>query len=92
MAEYHVGCGLFGIYAGKLNKDKTKWLDKREVTTEAVDSVLQWMVGQIKEGESTYGITAKLRNGKYVQMEVEVTDECPKGAKGLLAEAEKETG
>ncbi len=34
MAEYHVGCGLFGIYAGRLNKDKNMWVSKSDVTDE----------------------------------------------------------
>lgn len=28
MAEYHVGAGAFGIYAGTLNKNKTLWQNK----------------------------------------------------------------
>ena len=28
MAEYHVGCGAFGIYAGTLNKKKDRWQNK----------------------------------------------------------------
>lgn len=35
MAEYHVGCGIAGIYAGTLNKQGTEWLNKSEVTEEA---------------------------------------------------------
>lgn len=32
MAEYHVGCGAFGIYAGTLNsKNKNLWQNKSEV-------------------------------------------------------------
>lgn len=36
MAEYHIGLGAFAIYAGRLNKDKTMWLDKSDVTEEAI--------------------------------------------------------
>ena len=36
MAEYHVGCGVFAIYAGTLNKSKTLWQNKSECTDEAV--------------------------------------------------------
>ena len=42
MAEYHVGCGMFGIYAGTFKKTLSKkaqeqgwrgeWQDKSEVT------------------------------------------------------------
>ena len=32
MIEYHVGCGVFGIYAGTLNKNGDKWRNKSDVT------------------------------------------------------------
>ena len=41
MAEYHVGCGVFGIYAGVLNKKKDMWQNKSEVTKEATHAVAQ---------------------------------------------------
>lgn len=40
MAEYHVGCGAFGIYAGTLNKQKTMWQNKSDVTEEARQAVI----------------------------------------------------
>ena len=49
MPEYHVGCGLQFIYAGKLNKNKTDWADKSEVTQEAYTAVFQ----HIKEDMET---------------------------------------
>lgn len=49
MAEYHVGCGAFGIYAGTLNKNKTMWQNKSEVTDEAVSAVAQFL---LQEDES----------------------------------------
>ena len=42
MAEYHVGCGAFAIYAGTLNKKGNKWLHKSDVTSEAFDAVAQY--------------------------------------------------
>ena len=44
MSEYHVGCGAFGIYAGILNKNKTMWKNKSEVTNEALDAVAQYLL------------------------------------------------
>lgn len=44
MAEYHVGCGVFGIYAGTLNKKGDMWLHKSEVTHEAMSAVAGHMV------------------------------------------------
>lgn len=46
MAEYHVGCGLAGIYAGTLNKKKDRWVNKSDVTDEAVSAVAQYLLEQ----------------------------------------------
>ena len=53
MAEYHVGCGLFGIYAGTL-KNPNEWRNKSEVTSEALDSVAQYLLTNHKEVRFTY--------------------------------------
>lgn len=42
MAEYHVGCGIFAIYAGTLNKKGNMWLYKSDVTDEAFNAVAQY--------------------------------------------------
>ena len=45
MAEYHVGCGAFGIYAGTLEpKNKSMWRNKSDVTEEAIEAVRDHMV------------------------------------------------
>lgn len=45
MAEYHVGCGAFAIYAGTLNnKNKNLWQNKTEVTDEATSAVAQYLL------------------------------------------------
>lgn len=44
MAEYHVGCGITGIYAGTLNKTKTMWVNKSDVTDEAIGAVAQFLL------------------------------------------------
>lgn len=41
MAEYHVGCGAFAIYAGTLNRKKDMWQNKSDVTEEATHAVVQ---------------------------------------------------
>ena len=49
MAEYHVGCGAFCIYAGTLNsKNKTLWQNKSDVTQEAVSAVAQYLLQENK--------------------------------------------
>ena len=48
MAEYHVGCGTFGIYAGIFKKDN-EWRNKTDVTHEALCAVAQYLLFQGKE-------------------------------------------
>ena len=48
MAEYHVGCGAFAIYAGTLNsKNKSLWQNKTECTDEALCAVRDYMVQEL---------------------------------------------
>lgn len=83
--EYHVGLGLFGIYAGRLSrKDKTAWLDKSNVTDEAIKAVIGYMTMQIKDGENAYALALKTKSGKYVRLKVEQTEHCPEWAKELF--------
>lgn len=44
MAEYHVGCGNFGIYAGILKKNGEEWKDKSHVTDEAMCAAAQYLL------------------------------------------------
>ena len=51
MAEYHVGCGAFGIYAGTLNsRNKNLWQNKTECTDEALCAVRDYMVQELLGG------------------------------------------
>lgn len=49
MAEYHVGCGAFGIYAGRLNKKGDMWVSKSEVTDEVLSSAFDYLYYNKKE-------------------------------------------
>ena len=50
MPEYHVGNSVFNnIYAGTLNKDKTKWVNKSDVTNEAIAAVFEWFMTHMEE-------------------------------------------
>ncbi len=44
MAKYHVGCGITGIFAGTLNKTNTMWVNKSDVTNEAINAVAQFLL------------------------------------------------
>lgn len=55
MAEYHVGCGLAGIYAGTVNpKRPYEWRSKSDVTKEAEAAVAQHLLLGGKEFRFTY--------------------------------------
>ena len=47
--EYHVGCGLFGIYAGRLNKQKNMWVSKSDVTQEVLNCAFEYLYTNKKE-------------------------------------------
>ena len=79
MAEYHVGAGLFGIYAGILNKDKTSWRSKTECTDEVINSVRDYMVDDLLGGlncskGNKSGYSWKLKDGRTVILEVRIEE------------------
>lgn len=80
MAEYHVGCGAFGIYAGRLNKSKTEWVgEKSEVTDEAIvavrDNMIQELLGGLDCSKATSsGWEWTLKDGRIVELRVTIKD------------------
>lgn len=81
MAEYHVGCGLSGIYAGTVKKNGYEWLNKSEVTKEAIIAVIGYMYFEMPEGEKSYAYAVKMKDGKYARLKLEVSETCPEWAK-----------
>lgn len=80
MAEYHVGCGTFGIYAGTLNpKNKSMWQNKTECTDEALGAVRDYMVDELLGGISCSKATSSgyewtLKDGRTVELRVTIKD------------------
>lgn len=76
MANYHVGCGVFGIYAGRLNKDKSMWIDgaRTEVTDEAICAVRDYLLMQIENGKNSFGYEWTMKDGKTVQLAVKIKE------------------
>lgn len=78
MTEYHVGCGIAGIYAGVL-RNKNEWKDKTECTDSAIVAVRDYMVDQCLDGingnRTTGGYQWKLKDGRIVQLIVKIIDE-----------------
>ena len=56
MPEYHVGCGMAGIYAGTISKPG-QWKTKSPVTDEALRAVAEYMMRRIEKGHEAYEIT-----------------------------------
>lgn len=82
MAEYHVACGLAGIYAGTFRKNKTdEWLNKSDVTNEAINAVVNYMYCKIPNDSNRFAYGFKMRDGKYVRLLIESADKCPEWAK-----------
>jgi len=54
MANYHVGCGITGIFAGTLNKTNTMWVNKSDVTDEAIKAVAQFLLEREEELKFDY--------------------------------------
>lgn len=63
MAEYHVGCGIAGIYAGTLNKKGDKWVNKSDVTDEAIKAVAQYFLEHDEALEFNY-------HGKHYRLSI----------------------
>ena len=80
MAEYHVGCGAFDIYAGTLEPhNKSLWKNKSEVTDEAIEAVRDYMVSDLLGGFSCSKATSsgwewKLKDGRYVELRITIKD------------------
>lgn len=81
MAEYHVGCGAFAIYAGTLNsKNKSLWQNKTECTDEAINAVRDYMVDNCLGGircskANSDGYEWTLKDGRIVELRVTIKDD-----------------
>ena len=61
MAEYHVGCGIAGIYAGTVKANGEEWKDKSIVTDEAIRAVRDYLCNELhgKPGSNVIEWTRK---------------------------------
>ena len=69
MAEYHVGCGAFEIYAGTLNKKGNLWKNKSVVTEEAINAVALYLLEneeavKFKYKGNSYCLAVTVENGE----------------------------
>ena len=81
MAEYHVGCGAFGIYAGTLNsRNENMWQNKTECTDEAICAVRDYLVQELLGGldckkATSNGYEWTLKDGRAVELRVTIKAE-----------------
>ena len=81
MPEYHVGCGIAGIYAGTIKKPG-EWKTKSPVTDEALRATAEYMMGKIEKGHEAYEITWTNRTtGKKIVLTCNVIEPHPKEGK-----------
>lgn len=71
MSDYHVGCGIAGIYAGTMKKNGYEWINKSDVTDEAISAVAQHMFYKIPKGENRFGYKFKMFDGSKIKLIVE---------------------
>lgn len=80
MAEYHVGCGAFAIYAGTLSgRNKNLWRNKTECTDEAICAVRDYMVDELLGGirtpkSTTGGYEWALKDGRVAELRVTIRE------------------
>lgn len=80
MAEYHVGCGAFAIYAGTLHpKNKNLWQKKSDVTDDALCAVRDYMIQELLGGldctkTQSSGYEWTLKDGRIVELLVTIKD------------------
>lgn len=71
MAEYHVGCGIAGIYCGTVKKNGEEWLNKNECTEEATNAVRDWMCSEfLRDGKTSGGWEWTKKDGTVIQMNI----------------------
>ena len=70
MAKYHVCCGIAGIYAGTTNKTNTMWVNKSDVTVEALGAVAQFLL-EHEEAAMTFNYEGKRYMLAVIQIENE---------------------
>lgn len=68
MANYHVGCGIAGIYAGTLNKKGNMWTNKSLVTNEVLNCAFEYLYTNEKEFRAT------IDGKRYAMRIVPITD------------------
>ena len=79
MAEYHVGCGMFGtIYAGTMMQQRKDglqmWRNKSDVTSEAVEAVMEHFITEMeRDNKNEIQEAWSVRGGKTLKVTLELS-------------------
>lgn len=79
MAEYHVGCGMFGtIYAGTMMQQRKDglqlWRNKSAVTQEAIEAVIVHFIMEMERDDKNKVQKAwEVRGGKTLKVTFELS-------------------
>ena len=74
MAEYHVGCGIAGIYAGMVKANKEEWRSKSLVTDEAINAVRDFLLDELHGNCGTNSREWTRKDGKTVTLMIKVEE------------------
>lgn len=79
MGDYHVGCSeITGvIYAGRAKTCPSgmQWIDKSEVTDEAIGAVVAKMLYEMKKGDTSFGYRLKLTDGRHCRLRIDMEEQ-----------------
>ena len=75
MAEYHVGCGIAGIYAGTIKKNGYEWQNKSDVTDEAIKAVVMYFTEELISRKKHHFENKYICQGRTVKIQFDMEDE-----------------
>lgn len=71
--EIHASPITNTIYAGKMNKTKSEWLQEREDVTDKVQSAIsEWFTNEILKGNTNANFGYYLKDGRAITVTAEI--------------------
>ena len=62
------------IYVGRINKKGDLWLEKKDMTDDALCAVRDHLYGMLKKGQTTVGYQWTRQDGKIVELRVTIKE------------------
>lgn len=74
MPDYHVAAGIAGIYAGTINKKGDMWVNKSDVTDEALCAVRDYLVNEANANNAReFGYEWERKDGGKTGLFIKIT-------------------